>query len=698
MDLDFLIIGENSKWLHDVQKLGDNSRPTLGFMPAQAFADYAKHKQILALIIDNELVAYTMFRYKKTSLIIVHFCVSAEHRGRGYAKELMNALCKQEKDYVSQFKLSCRRDYNLDNFWYSLGFAPMAEKSGRATKTNSILTTWIRPNPECRSLFTVDVDSSAEKIRVVLDSNIVIALCSENEVEVNALTQNFLSDYVEYYVSTEVFNEVNKQNDPEIRNKSRDFIKSWFSTIPSYDESLYAEVKNHLLSLKYAKEYSNTWYDISHISHAIAFGADAFVTRDTTWLNTPISDVIFEKYGLRIVSPAELIRHIDEIGSPSSYSPQKLVGLNLEYSEMKSEDLSVVSDAFHRQYLSGKKSAFTAALKRWMAIPEKYHIFEVKSNTKPACIAVHHTLDHDVHIQPLLINPNKIKPSLHNTFTKRIAFKLLENAQRAGATSISISKQGLSPEMVTAIKECGYFEREHTLQRVIESKIASPSTITLNSLLDREHPARGAVNKYIKSVAEGVISTQATIELEKMFWPLKIQTPYIPCYIVPIQTVYAKKLFDENLANTNLSLFPNENTESALSIENIYYKSKYKSISRFPARILWYVSRSTDIGSSSIRACSYLDSVEVADKSLLYKKYRRLGVFNWNDLCRIQKENNCIVAYKFSYTELLPNPVELNVVRMIMEKPNATFQSFREISSEVFFELYELGLHGRKND
>lgn len=351
----FLTIDESSQWLGDVQKLGDDSRLTLGFMPAQAFVDYAKRKQILALIIDDELAAYTMFRYKKTSLIIVHLCVSAKHRGHGYAKELMNVLYQQEKDYVSQFKLSCRRDYSLDNFWYSLGFAPMAEKPGRASKTNSILTTWIRPNPECKNLFTVDIDSDAEKIRVVLDSNIVIALYSENEVEVNALTQDFLSDYVEYYISTEVFNEINKQSDSEVRNNSRDFIKSWFSIIPSYDEQLYVEVRKHLLSLKNAKEYSNTWYDISHISYAIAFGADAFVTRDTAWLNTTISDAIFEKYGLRILSPAELIRYIDEIDSPSSYSPQKLVGLNLEYSEMKPEDLSVVSDVFYRQYLSGKK-------------------------------------------------------------------------------------------------------------------------------------------------------------------------------------------------------------------------------------------------------------------------------------------------------------------------------------------------------
>lgn len=694
----FVTIDENSKWLSAVQKLGDDSRLTLGFMPAQAFVDYAKRKQILGLIINGELIAYTMFRYKKTSLIIVHFCVSTKHRGHGYAKKLMSALYQQEKDYVSQFMLSCRRDYNLDKFWYSLGFAPMAEKSGRASKSNSILTTWIRPNSECQSLFTAAFDNDAEKIRAVLDSNIVIALCSENEIEVNALTQDFLSNYVEYYVSTEVFNEVNKQSDPKIRNKSRDFIKSWFSIIPSYNEQLYAEVKNYLLSLKYAEEYSNTWHDISHISYAIAFDADVFITRDATWLNTAISDAIFERYGFRILSPAELIRHIDEIDSPSSYSPQKLVGLNLEYSEMKAEDFPVVSDTFYRQYSTGKKSVFTTALKKWMAIPEEYHIFEVKSNASPICLAVHHTLGNTVCIPLLLIDTNKIRPSLQSTFAKRIVFKLLENAQKASATSISISKQGLSPEMVTTIKECGYFESDQSLQRIIESQITLPSTVTLDSSLNRKHPAWAVVSKYMESAADGVVSTQATIELEKMFWPLKIQEPCVPCYIVPIQASYAKKLFDEDLANTNLSLFSNENTESALSIENVYFKSKHQSISCFPARIFWYVSRSADIGSSSIRACSYLDSVEIADKSSLYKKYRRLGVFDWNDLCRIQGNSSCIAAYKFSYTELLPNPVALDDIRMIIGAPCATFQSFRKISSETFLKLYELGLHGRKND
>ena len=140
--------------------------------------------------------------------------------------------------------------------------------------------------------------------------------------------------------------------------------------------------------------------------------------------------------------------------------------------------------------------------------------------------------------------------------------------------------------MITAVKECGYFENGHKLQRIIEAKIALPSTVTFDPSLDHDHPVRIAVNKYIQSAAEGVVLTQATIELEKMFWPLKILVPCVPCYIVPIQTEYAKKLFDENLANVNISLFPNENMESALSVENIYYKSKYQSISWLPCKNL----------------------------------------------------------------------------------------------------------------
>ena len=42
--MEFVTIDENSKWLSAVQKLGDDSRHTLGFMPPQAFVDLTNYE------------------------------------------------------------------------------------------------------------------------------------------------------------------------------------------------------------------------------------------------------------------------------------------------------------------------------------------------------------------------------------------------------------------------------------------------------------------------------------------------------------------------------------------------------------------------------------------------------------------------------------------------------------------------------
>ena len=94
-----------------------------------------------------------------------------------------------------------------------------------------------------------------------------------------------------------------------------------------------------------------------------------------------------------------------------------------------------------------------------------------------------------------------------------------------------------------------------------------------------------------------------------------------------------------------------------------------------------------------IRACSYLDSVEISDSKTLYKKYRRLGVLEWQEMQRISKGNDNIAAYRFSYTELFDNPVSLENTRNII-KINATFQSFMEIKPEMFLKIYTLGNKG----
>ena len=65
--------------MEDVIALGDTARDTVGFLPREAFLDYAKKDQILACIEENELLGYLLFRRGKAVITIVQLCVSIKH-------------------------------------------------------------------------------------------------------------------------------------------------------------------------------------------------------------------------------------------------------------------------------------------------------------------------------------------------------------------------------------------------------------------------------------------------------------------------------------------------------------------------------------------------------------------------------------------------------------------------------------------
>ena len=181
-NVETISIDKKSPYLRQVIALGDQSHATVGFLPEQAFNDYAEKKRILGLvnIEDTSLIAYIMYRYKNTTCIIVQLCVGQQYRGKGYAKQLMDALVAKEKEFASDFQLSCRRDYGLESFWTSLGFQPIGERDGRATREKTILTIWNRHNTEMQNLFSALYKNEDSLAKVVLDTNVVIDLyCSE---------------------------------------------------------------------------------------------------------------------------------------------------------------------------------------------------------------------------------------------------------------------------------------------------------------------------------------------------------------------------------------------------------------------------------------------------------------------------------------------------------------------------------------
>lgn len=80
--MDYTVVSARSKLLKKVQNLGDSASSTVGFLPREAFVDYAKKGHILALTEDDELLAYIMYRYRKNAIVIVQLCVSPLHQGR----------------------------------------------------------------------------------------------------------------------------------------------------------------------------------------------------------------------------------------------------------------------------------------------------------------------------------------------------------------------------------------------------------------------------------------------------------------------------------------------------------------------------------------------------------------------------------------------------------------------------------------
>lgn len=664
--MEFLSIDNNSRWFQDVQLLGDKYRSTLGFFTREAFGDYAKKKHIIVCIIDNTVAGYIMYRYKENRIIVVHLCVEKHYRNNNIAKNLLDFLCNKEVEKYSSIGLYCRRDYNLSRFWEKLGFIAITEKDGRATRKNTILTNWRKVNYRYSNLFDTD-NKSDGRIAVAVDSNIIIGICSNECSEVKALSNDYLNNYIKYFVTRFAYIEFDRSENTINRRINKNYANSFCETVDCDEDS--AEFKNivdELVGLKSVEIYSNSWYDVKHIAAAIVGGMKIFVTMDLEWLDSEIVDYVFVKWGMHIMSPGELIRSIDEIDSPTAYMPENLAGLELTYSEMRVNEYETVAETFYHYYGNRRKNSFKQKLREWMASTKNYHIFCIRSKDGICCVVVYRLENNEQFIETILINSKVIKKSICNTFVKRLAFKLLELAHRDNVVKILINKNKLNQDIISAFEECKYdVVKDKIVKCIVNNVVDSNGFISVLENFKDGSIVNELGTKYL--YCDDHNKKSIAFELEKRLWPMKLNEESIPCYVVPIQANYAMELFDEKLSNINISLFPHKQVEASLSIENVYFKSAANSIVKFPARILWYISNDNCLyGSKMIRATSYLDYVERGNAKDIYKKYKRLGVLSWDDMKNLGYNDKIISAYIFSYTELFDKPISIERVREIL--------------------------------
>jgi hypothetical protein len=154
-------------------------------------------------------------------------------------------------------------------------------------------------------------------------------------------------------------------------------------------------------------------------------------------------------------------------------------------------------------------------------------------------------------------------------------------------------------------------------------------------------------------------------------------------------------MFDHGLAE--LTLF-GANPNLVLNCENIYYRAARPAVMTAPARVLWYVSDDAAYPQSkAVRACSLVEEVVVGKPKDLFRRFRRIGVYEWKDIyalaeCDIDTD---IMAFRFTKTQPLRRPIPWARLQDILRRETGRANPLLSpvlIPEGCFLQIYRQGM------
>jgi predicted nucleic acid-binding protein/GNAT superfamily N-acetyltransferase len=659
----------------------------LGFLPRGAFEDHMSKGQMFVAIADGGfLIGYLLFRIARGKASIVHLCVSTEHRGKGVAKLLVERL-KSETRHLSGIGLYCRRDYNVNDLWPRLGFVAQNSKRGRGQNLTELTYWWFDHNHP--DLFSVAAEDVEDRLCVVVDSNVFFDIHERSTLESEdskSLLEPWLQESIELCLTNEINNDVNRAADESVRRQSKAYMTKHrvLATDPAIVQSFETQLQNMLPSSPRPRDQS----DIRHLAHALAAGAQFFATRDADLIER--AEPLYEKFGLSVLQPAAFINQLDNLQREAAYRPGRLAGTHHRESLIKAESVLAICQAFRLH--NERQSDLEKILNRFLAKPTQ---FECKvSVTEEGKLLVLTVIDGlqagRLEIVTLRVSREPLAP----TVVRHVLRSLVERGAHETASGLRISDPNLSPALIRALDELGFSEDGGQWVKffcrglVTGAELRSELERTFLSIPDSEF-GKKALHSIDEFSQKPDISRAS--KLEHLFWPVKLLSSSIPTYIIPIQPNWAQHFFDDDLGS---QLLFGLRAELNLGIEGVYYRSIHGPSITAPGRILWYVSHGDSReGAMAIKACSRLEEVIVGEAKDLYRRFRRLGVYERRDVIAAAdgKPDGQAMALRFTMTERFKAPVSLDWLNSIDVK--SPFPGPRKVSCNEFAMIYRKGFN-----
>ncbi len=367
-----------------VDELMKRNSATLGFLPEEAILDHIDKGGVFgAKTGGGQLIGYLLYATYPNRFRIVHLCVSDDYRGQGIAKRLVDKL-KTTVTTQKVIKLHCRRDFLAHKMWPKLGFIPLGEKPGRSV-AGSTLILWCLTLAPDDQLNLFQTRTSDKSLDVVVDAQIFFDWKEEDNDKSRpskALLSDFLIDSVQLYITDELLNEIDRNDDPRKREQSRQYAFTFqqarhdLQLVGCFEESLTTILPNQTQSQQ---------SDIRQLAKTAASDIDTFVTRDKFLLRK--SEEIFNLTNLRLLSPTELILQLHEISNKQSYTSTPISGVSLIWIRLTAEDLS---DSLFTCFLEKgeKKQNFRVRLESFISNPSCYNCELLKSGDEIIMIRV----------------------------------------------------------------------------------------------------------------------------------------------------------------------------------------------------------------------------------------------------------------------------------------------------------------------
>jgi predicted nucleic acid-binding protein len=683
-------IDHQSKYLNEVISLGTKHSNTLGFMPHGGFIEHARKKWIVVAHNDDELLGYLLFRLgaKNSRISITHLCIKPEHRGNQIARILIDQLKSKFQPSFAGILLSCRKDYtNACKLWEKYGFVSKKEVRSRSQDENYLIKWWYDFNKA--DLFSF-YEQNPQKIRVLLDANIIIKLRDDQNIEhdeVKTLMADWLSDEVEYYIAPEIYNEINRDGKRDRAELTRKFIQYQFKEARlNKDECL--QISNHLLNIL-PGHTDNDNSDRKQIAECISSGIEYFITGDGLILSK--RDNIEEIFDITILNPLEFILEINKITNSTNYHPIRLAGTIQTTQDVENKKIEKLIEKF--------------AIKREPESKQNFRniINKILQNIKGNKIKiVSCPINGDIAFWGYILLPDTVEVSFlriaENRLTQTLFIQLISEiitlAIDQGKVFIKIIDNHYSEQYQLILSELGFINKNN-----IWLKIAIKGLIQSRELL-REYPF---VSDYfennlfdrIDKVDNEDLKADLLLKIERKLYPLKFSDLNIPCYIIPIKPYWAGQLFDKFISSA--SIF-GANPDKIWNRENVYFRNIKPVTEKTPARILWYVS--TEKGfqrHNAIVGVSYLDDMSVDLVKKQFSRFKKYGVYEWENVYKIAHNNinNSIKALKFSDTEVFKKTIPLSKITEILLANNRkrnTFTSPLEVNYTVFNDVYQLAV------